>query len=122
MINIEYCCKWISKNTIQKIPKDNDNRLIISIKFGLICVKSYFIMLTKHKIQQIIHQILQFCSLMMVSYLTYFQMYDKKFQSTATTDKNTEQLGMQKLHNGKHYCIFTKFESEIVRRILVYFI
>ena len=53
------CCKWFSKNVMKRIPTDDDNRLIISIKFGLLCVKPYLIMLTKDQTYRMVYQILQ---------------------------------------------------------------
>ena len=66
-------------------------------------------MLTKDKTQQIVYQILQFCSLIMVSYLTYSKIYRKKFQSIIC-NSNHELRNFQEI-NGRKYSIYIKFAS-----------
>ena len=80
-VYIGRCCPWLKKNLIERIPTDNDNRLIVSIKFGLLCVKPYLIMLTKSKTKETLYQVLQFCSLVTISYLTYSKIHYKSFQT-----------------------------------------
>ena len=106
-------CRWISKHIIKKIPKDDENRLIISIKFGLICIKPYLIMITKHKSLEIVYQILQFCSLIMISYLTYVKMYSKLIESNIVMNQRNDQLSVQtqRTRNDGSKYIFTKFED-----------
>ena len=91
---------------IPRIPTDDDNRLIITIKFGLVCVKPYLIMLTKNKTQEMIYQILQFCSLTMISYLTYSKIYYKNFASNLRNNKS-----LTTYINTNKYIIYHKFTS-----------
>ena len=78
--------RWKYKRSKSKIilllynifSRDSDNRAIITIKFGLLCVKPFLILVTKDKIQAIVYYMLQFCSLLVISYLTYTKVYPQK--------------------------------------------
>ena len=74
---------------------DNDNRAIITIKFGLLCVKPYLILLTKDSWERIVYQLLQLLSLLMVSYLTYCKVYYKKMQ--LHLQKSANNINLPKL-------------------------
>ena len=78
-------------------------------------------MLTKHKTTQIVYQILQFCSLVMISYLTYFKMYHKSFQSnlSVNVENNEQSSDIVKnvyAHNRHKYVLFTKFTNKSAKK------
>ena len=113
---------------------DKDNRAIITIKFGLLCVKPFLILLTNDEVQAIVYYILQFCSITIISYLTYTKIH---YNDVYTNENNvkidqTKKIGVKssiytfsniKLF-GKHYLlsyIITNFSSYFILIILVLF-
>lgn len=63
------------------LPLDTDSRLMITIKFGLLIIKPYLVITTCHPQFSIAFIVLQCCSVMLISYMTY-----SKSHSTVLND------------------------------------
>ena len=119
------CMDWI----YCVFANDNDNHGVITMKFILLCIKPFCILLTDDPTEEKIFLILQLCSLLVMSYLTYSQFYLTVLMASTENYNHSQKMNRNfylTICNvkqfGIHYLVsylVTNFTSYFILAILI---